>query len=528
MSKDETLRILLVDDVPSNLQVLSETLEEQGYVILMAPSGEVCLKIARQAKPDLILLDVMMPEMDGFETCHHLKQSDETHQIPVIFITAREETEAIIEGFNAGGVNYITKPFDAREVLVRVETHLKISCLTRQLARQNAELAAANERLHQEIQRRQQAEDALTHFNEQEASRWGIEGFVGRSEMVEKIVSEIQQIQNVDRTNVLILGESGTGKELIARAIHFGSPRAKKPFIPVNCAAIPKDLVASTLFGHLRGAFTGAHTSHKGVFELATGGTLFLDEIAEMPLNLQVTLLRVLEERIITPIGGTRQVPVNVRVIAATNADLEARMANSAFREDLYFRLARFIIKVPPLRKRKEDIPLLIAHFCQMFSQEMGICMGGEDLPALSDTALEALMNYHFPGNVRELKNIVENAMIRSGGKLIQIEHLQLMDLRQHHAVPAFAEEQLAVDRIPVSSPVFKRLTAFLDQPLRPETDEDLVAAYVIRHGSINNSECQRLLDVDKHRANYLLNKLCRTGRLKRVGRSRSTRYVYA
>ncbi len=507
-------KILVVDDRQENRDILIQLLEGRGYTVLIAPSGEIALNVVARA----------VPEMDGYEVCQKLKENPATQQIPVVFLTVKEEKESVLKGFAVGGVDYVTKPFDERELFVRIGTHLQISRLTKQLAEQNAELTQVNAQLVQEIKRRQQAEterqlakDALNHFNEQENNRWGIAGFVGKSRTIEKILSEVRQVQNVGTTSVLILGEIGTGKELIARAIHLGSSRAIHPFLPVNCAGIPKDLVASTLFGHLRGAFTGAHASRKGVFELAADGTLFLDGIGEMPHDVQTMLLRVLEEHVITPLGGTRQVPVNARVIAATNADLQAKMAGGAFREDFYFRLARFVVEVPPLRERREDIPLLIEHFLAMFSREMGCAK-----PQLNPAAWELLENYAFPGNVRELKNIIENALIRSDGKWIEPEQLQLIGLSQRRGQPTLAE----ADSIPQRGLNLKPSQGVPEHPLRPETDEERIVAYVMRHGSINNSECQRLLGVDKHRANYLLNKLYHVCLLKQVGRSRSTQYV--
>ncbi len=445
-------KILIVDDSPANLNMLSDTLEPEGYNILIAASGEVALKIAARASPDLILLDVLMPGIDGFETCRRLKGEVPTADIPVLFVTAKGETKSLVQAFRTGGVDYITKPFEKEEVLARVATHLKVNQLTRALRQKNAELTAANEKLQQEIARRERSEDALLRADEQlsiisqrEASRWGIAGFIGQSRTIEAILNEVHQLQGTETTSVLITGESGTGKELIARAIHFGGRRAKGPFVPLNCSAIPGELAESAIFGHTRGAFTGANTARKGYFELADGGTLFLDEIGDMPLALQAKLLRVLEDGYITPLGGTHEKHVDVRVLAATNVDLQLKIAAGTFREDLYFRLDRFTVTVPPLRERKEDIPLLATHFLKMFAAEMGIGRPGNPesrkagkpdngLPlttSLSPEALEALMNYHFPGNIRELKNIIERALILSRGSEIQLEHLHFIKVSE-------------------------------------------------------------------------------------------------
>lgn len=423
--------ILIVDDIPNNLNLLCQTLESEGYNIIAAPSGEIALQIAAHTQPDLILLDIMMPGMDGFETCRRLKADKRLSDIPVIFITAKDETESVVEGFRVGGVDYITKPFHQDEVLVRVQTHLKIHQLTQ-------ELIEKNRALQQEIAKREQAEDArqkadekFSFISQREAERWGIAGFVGQSQTIGNILGDIRRLQTTGKTSVLITGESGTGKELIARAIHFGGPREKGPFIPVNCSAIPADLAESLFFGHFRGAFTGATTDRKGYFELADGGTLFLDEIGEMPLQLQVKLLRVLEDGSFVPLGGRSEKRVDVRILAATNADIQAKIAEGKFREDLYFRLAAFTVIVPPLRERLADIPLLVNHFLKMFATEMAI-----ETPVLSGEALSALMAYPFPGNVRELKNIIERALIESGGGEIRPEHLHFVHLREATAAP--------------------------------------------------------------------------------------------
>ncbi|MBM3235624.1 response regulator [Candidatus Poribacteria bacterium] len=428
--------ILIVDDIPANLNLLREALEPQGYKILGTTSGERALQIAHRTTPDLILLDIVMPGIDGFETCRRLKAEPKTADIPVIFITVKDEVENIVTGFQVGGVDYLTKSAQKEELLARVKTHLKISQLTKSLLETSIQLAQTNRELKQEMNQRkqeqearEQAEDALLKADErlslisqQEASRWGIEGFIGKSRTIAAILDEVRKLQSAGATSVLILGESGTGKELIARAIHFGSARAKSPFIPVNCSTIPKELAESTLFGHVRGAFTGANQSRKGHFELASGGTLFLDEIGDLPFELQPKLLRVLEEGCFTPLGGTTKKQVDVRILAATNPDLPKKIAAGKFREDLYFRLARFPVTVPPLRERREDIPLLVEHFLRTFGAEMGI-----EHPKISVEALESSKAYHFPGNVRELKNIIEHALILSGREQILPQHLHFV-----------------------------------------------------------------------------------------------------
>lgn len=467
-------RVLLVDDVPENLSVLVTALEPKGYELLTASNGGAALKIAEKAAPDLILLDVMMPGLDGLETCRRLKAIPSLAETPVIFITARNEMESLVEGFKAGGVDYIIKPFQTEEVLSRVGTHLRIGRLTR-------ELRARNEELSTEIERRKRAETDLRNadnkleaFSDLEASRGNIGGLIGSSLAVRKVVEEIRRLNNFANTTVLILGESGTGKELIARAIHFGSDRARAPFVPVNCVAIPSELAESILFGHVKGSFTGATADRKGCFAMADGGTLFLDEIGDMPPGLQVKLLRVLEDGFVTPVGGSEPKRVNVRVIAATNADLPTRIGNGSFRQDLYFRLARYTISTAPLRDRIEDVPALAAHFLRSFAAEMG-----RQPPSIGEEALRALRGYEFPGNIRELKNIIERALIESDGGPIKAAHLAISTRGPKSAAPQ---------------------TETADLPLNMDAAEDALIQRALQATSGNVSEAARLLGIHRTR----------------------------
>jgi DNA-binding NtrC family response regulator len=415
-------KILIVDDTAANIHVLAGVLEPRGYEILAASNAEQALRIAAKTLPDLVLLDVVLPGVDGFSVCRTLKEKETTRAIPVLFVTAKDDTEWVLRGFRAGGVDYIPKPFQAEEVLVRVETHLQIARLAR-------EVIARNRELETEIAKRQEAEAArhtaterLVTLSEQDMKRWGISGLVGGSRFMRTILSDIARLHQFSGTNVLITGESGTGKELVARAIHCSSPRAQAAFIPVNCVAIPAELAESMLFGHVRGSFTGATSDRKGWFELADRGTLFLDEIGDMPLALQAKLLRVLEDGVVVPVGASHARRVDVRVVAATNADLAERIERGEFREDLYFRLARYVVDIPPLRDRAEDVGVLAEHFLAMFAADMGVARA-----ALSPDALRLLEGYAFPGNVRELKNMIERALIESGGGPIESGHLRLI-----------------------------------------------------------------------------------------------------
>ncbi len=417
---------------PFGLSLPDETLEQANYEVLLAPDGETALKVAHKARPDVILLDVMMPGLDGFETCRRLKANPETRPIPVVFISAQNETRSTIDGFKAGGVDYITKPFQADQVLIRVHTHLTNHRLTREVLEKNRELEAINARLREEIGRREEAEASLeladaklSLISEQEMERWGLAALVGRSQAMRDVIQEIRKLQPADKTSVLIRGESGTGKELVARALHFSGRRRGRPFIAVNCAAVPSELAESLFFGHVKGAFSGAHDNRKGYFEMAHGGTLFLDEIGDMPLHLQAKLLRALENGTFIAVGGQVERSADVRVLAATNVDLQRRTESGTFRNDLYFRIAGYEIQLKPLRERRDDVGLFIEHFLKRFAKELKIAS-----PKLNPEAHKALISYHYPGNIRELKSIIERALIESGGATIQEHHLHLLNER--------------------------------------------------------------------------------------------------
>ena len=415
-------KILAVDDVPANLDVLTDALEGAHYTVLAATSGGAALGVAQQEIPNLVLLDMMMPGMDGLETCRRLRANAATKNIPVIFVTVEDNADQIIAGFRAGADDYVVKPFRKEEILMRIETQLSRVLLEKELTAKTALLEQSlrdseetNKKLIAEITAREALDNRLALISEREARHWGIEGFIGQSSMMKKILDDISLLKNANTLSVLITGESGTGKELIARAIHAGSDRAKHPLVAVNCATIPHDIAESLLFGHIAGAFTGAARDQVGYFELADGGTLFLDEIGTMPMSVQPKLLRVLEDGFIRPLGAKQDRHVDVRVLAATNAGPDE------LRSDLFYRLARFTVEVPALRERKDDISLLAGHFLKLFAAEMGIAP-----PKVNAASLDALMAYNFPGNVRELKNIVERALIESGGGVIQPTHLHI------------------------------------------------------------------------------------------------------
>ncbi|MGB0909539.1 MAG: sigma-54-dependent transcriptional regulator [Nitrospirales bacterium] len=395
--------ILMVDDTPANLGVLSEFLGDDGYEVLVAEDGESAIGRACYAKPDLILLDVVMPDIDGFDTCRRLKEHQETKDIPIIFMTALSDTENKVKGFELGAVDYITKPFQQEEARARVSLHLNLLHTKRMLQRQNQEL-------QEEMDAHTRTQAKVQYLDAELKSAQDFGDIIGQSTSLRVVLEQVSQMAETDCTG-LIIGETGTGKELIARAIHDRSPRKSKPLIKVNCAAIPKDLFESEFFGHEKGSFTGAANRRIGRFELANEGTLFLDEAGELPLDIQAKLLRVLQEQEFERVGGQTTQKVDVRIIAATNRNLGERVANKEFREDLYYRLNVFPLQIPALRERQDDIGILAQHFVLKYARKYG-----KPLKRITEGALKGLSGYTWPGNIRELENVIERAVILSRG----------------------------------------------------------------------------------------------------------------
>jgi DNA-binding NtrC family response regulator len=419
---DTPQTVLVVDDDAASLSALFECLRRAAYRVLVAQDGTSALERAEHGKPALILLDVMMPDIDGFETCRRLKRNPATADIPVLFLTALSDTTEKVKGFEAGAVDYLTKPFQWEEVLARVRTHLRLRAAERELVEANrslearvAERTAELERSLEELDKLRRRLQAENSYLQQELGA-EMRDVVGSSAALRGLLDQVTRVARSD-TTVLINGETGTGKELIARAVHEASPRRDRPLVKLNCAAISAGLVESELFGHVKGAFTGATDKNIGRFQLADGGTLFLDEIGELPLETQVKLLRVLQEREFEPVGSAKTQRVDVRVIAATNRRLEDEVARGRFRSDLYYRLNVFPLEVPPLRDRREDIPELAAHFAEKFSRRVG-----RAAPRLSPQALGQLAAHDWPGNIRELQNTIERALIGSTGDEITID----------------------------------------------------------------------------------------------------------
>lgn len=430
--------ILVVDDTPANLRLLSDLLTQQGYRIRPATDGALALKSAAAKAPDLILLDVSMPGMDGYEVCRRLKADEKSSRIPIIFISAFGDTRQKVKGFEVGGLDYITKPFEAEEVLARVRTHLRLrraeqalreahDTLELRVQERTAELQASNQALRESEEKARRAFEEIevlksqlelhnTYLQQEVVEAKAFGDLVGQSSGLRKVVSQVDVVAPTEAT-VLILGETGTGKELVAHEIHRRSARKDKPLVRVNCASIPRELFESEFFGHVRGSFTGAIKDRAGRFETAEGGTIFLDEVGEIPLDIQNKLLRVLQEKRYERVGDDRTRRADVRIVAATNRDLKKAAAAGKFREDLYYRLNVFPIQVPPLRERMDDIPLLAQHFVELSARELKCAK-----PRLTRAAVATLQNYDWPGNVRELRNVVERGVILARGGALEFD----------------------------------------------------------------------------------------------------------
>ncbi|HEX3528928.1 MAG TPA: sigma-54 dependent transcriptional regulator [Thermoanaerobaculia bacterium] len=380
--------LLIVDDEGSILDFLSLLFQQEGYEVDTARTVEEARHALGHATYDLVLCDVMMPDGNGIDLLREIKSGEADPA--VIMMTAYTSTKAAIEAMKLGAADYISKPFDVEE--------LKIVA---QKALERAELADENIYLRREL-----------------AQKYTFNNIIGKSARMQAIFSLIERIARTSST-VLVHGESGTGKELIARAIHFASPRATRRFLSINCGALPENLLESELFGHERGAFTGAVRDKKGLFQEADRGTLFLDEIGEMTPTMQVKLLRALQEKVVRKVGGNEEEPVDVRIIAATNQDLEARIASGDFREDLFYRINVLPIHLPPLRQRREDIPLLVDFFLQKYCKQMDMAP-----KPISVEAMQMLESYDWPGNVRELENLIERALALSHAETITTRDL--------------------------------------------------------------------------------------------------------
>ncbi|MBI2156448.1 MAG: sigma-54-dependent Fis family transcriptional regulator [Candidatus Rokubacteria bacterium] len=441
--------ILVVDDDPGVRESFRLMLEDD-YEVLDAGDGAAALEILRVTQVDLVLLDIRLPEADGIEVLERIKALDEG--VEVVLATAVKTVRTAVAAMKLGAFDYLTKPFEEDELLAVVRRALEKRSLEREVAFLRGELARTHD----------------------------VEEIVGRHPAMQKLQRVIAQVASTSAT-VLITGESGTGKELVARAIHRQGPRRDTPFVPVNPAAIAESLIESELFGHEKGAFTGAYQRKLGKFELAQGGTLFLDEIGTLKPELQAKLLRVLQEREIERVGGTRPIRIDVRVVAATNANLDEAVARGAFREDLYYRLNVVPIHVPPLRERADDIPLLVEHFVRHLAQAFNRPVEG-----VSPEALAALRQYRWRGNVRELQNVIERCVVLAEGPTIQLNDLPLDILLPEHRTRVRAADTL---------------------PLKDATEqfERQIILRVLERVKGNQSEAARILGVHRNSLKRLL-----------------------
>ena len=382
------MRILIVDDEEVLRDVLQVVLHREGFAVVTAASGEEALNRLDTEEVDLVILDIMLPGISGIDTLRAIRIANP--HLPVIIVTAFSSIDGAIEAMKHGAFHYIPKPFKNEEVVLTVNKALEQRRLSRE-----------NERLKAEL-----------------ADKYSFANIIGKSDAMRKVF-DLVRLAAPSRSNILIQGESGTGKELVAKAIHHGSPRAKNAFVTVNSGSLPPELLESSLFGHVKGAFTGAIATKRGLFEVADGGSIFLDEIGNINLETQAKLLRVIQEKEFMRLGSVDTIKVDVRIIAATNADLSKLMQESRFREDLFYRLNVINIEIPPLRRRREDIPLLVSHFLTKYSEE-----NKRKVKEVTPDAMRCLMDHNWPGNVRELENAIERAVVLSTGDRIGPEML--------------------------------------------------------------------------------------------------------
>ena len=382
------MNILIVDDEEVLQDVLRALIEQEGHQALSCRTGSEALELLEREEVDLVLLDLMLPDMRGQEVLRRIREQD-PDQV-VVIITAYSSIEGAIEAMKDGAFHYLPKPFKNEEVRLTLRKGLE-----------RRDLTAENRRLKAELQQ-----------------RYSFDRIIGKSKPIQEVF-ELIRLAAPSKSNMLILGESGTGKELVAKAIHNNSKRKDGPFITVNSGSMPPDLLESNLFGHVKGAFTGAVSSKKGLFEAADGGSIFFDEIGNIPIDTQAKLLRVIQEKEFMRLGGIETLKADVRIIAATNADLDQLVEKGNFREDLYYRLNVITISLPPLRKRSEDIPLIAQHFVSLYADE-----NDKEVEGITPAAMELLLDYHWPGNVRELENVIERAVVLSTIDTLDVELL--------------------------------------------------------------------------------------------------------
>jgi len=407
-------KILVVDDEEIMRDVLSTLLGAENYSVDFAHNGAQALEKARESDYSVVLLDLMMPDMDGLQVLEQFRKM-ESNPVTVI-LTAFASIEKAVKATKLGAFDFITKPFKNDEILLAVKN-----------AAEHRRLLDENLRLKKSLR-----------------ERYNFKNIIGKSAAMQQVFDLIAQVAP-RRSTILVQGDSGTGKELVAKAIHASSGRADAPFVAINCGNIPSDLLESEIFGHAKGAYTGATSSKKGLFEVADGGTLFLDEVATISLETQAKLLRVIQEREFRRLGGLENIKVDVRIIAATNRDLQAAVEQGTFRDDLYYRLNVIVIKLPPLQERSEDVPLLADHFIKRYCEE-----NEKEVCVLEPSALKVLMDYHWPGNVRELENVIERAVVLAPGNVITAD---LFPKNLSHFLPD-SQVRIPVDGLPLKERV--------------------------------------------------------------------------
>jgi DNA-binding NtrC family response regulator len=424
-------RILVVDDEMIVCESCKRILEEEGYEVETALSGKEAFEKMKANPFDIVITDLKMPGVDGMEVLRTFRK--EYPDSIIIMITGFSAVETAVEAMKSGAFDYIPKPFTPDEVAIVVKKAIE-----------KKNLMLENIYLRQELQ-----------------EKYGFQNIVGKSKKMQEIYRIIAKVAVTDST-VLIYGQSGTGKELIARAIHFNSPRREKQFVPVDCAVLSENLLESELFGHVRGSFTGAVTTKPGLFEVADGGSVFLDEVGNISLSIQAKLLRVLQEREFTPVGGTKAKKVDIRLIAATNKDLEKMIKEEVFREDLYYRLNIVPISLPTLKERQEDIPLLAVHFLKKYAEEMG-----KKIKGFTPEAMEKMLRYPWPGNIRELENVIERTVVMIDDEMVRVEHLIL---------PGQQEKEILENPIPLTSEELKEIK----KQMREKAVEEIEKAFVL------------------------------------------------
>ena len=464
---DRIPRILIVDDEKHICTAIAALVKGEGFQSLIAQDGNAGLKLIRSEAPDMMLVDIKMPEMDGMEVMRQAKDLDP--DLPVVIITAYAEIHGAVKAIKAGAHDYLSKPFDNQDVIRVIHRALA----ERELKRRLKELSS---RIKENI---------------------SLKEMMGPSDTVARVISEVNRVAESDFT-VVITGETGSGKEVVARSIHQASPRSKGPFIPVDCGAIPDALLESELFGHEKGAFTGAELQKPGKFELAEGGTLFLDEIPNMPLGSQAKLLRVLQEKKVSRVGSTKSINVNVRLLAASNRDLYDLTISGTFRRDLFYRLNEFTITIPPLRERKEDIPYLAKRFLDMANIELKKGVRG-----FSESALNSLFSYTWPGNVRQLRSSIRRAALLADD-LITEKHLDLKRV----PVPGLAFTP-KVQGAPWKGLSLKEIVQQSSTAVERE-----VLTQILKHTGGNKAKAARLLKIDYKTIHEKVKKLgIQTGR---------------